>query len=221
MGYRTYIGEIPKKEYNKIKSMNVAQISEYYNESIGANGHWYKGVYDIVKKLYEFGKYTDFNPPKKSMKKFFKNKELREKYEEHDFYVATKEFLEYLINNYKEKIAKYYNEMMLPFLDKRDKMSDIEKPSTFLKSIKTNYSFPDDSYTFDFSLITNDEQTALFKIIQHIRSFRSEWTVLTPFDLEKGDEITTSWKFEYGVFELVRIYKHFDWKRNFMVYYGY
>ena len=50
---------------------------------------------------------------------------------------------------------------------------------------------------------------------------RIEWTRLTPFNLEDGEEITTSWKYEYGIFELVRIYKSFDWKKNVMIYYGY
>lgn len=48
-----------------------------------------------------------------------------------------------------------------------------------------------------------------------------EWLRLTPYNLDEGDEITTSWKYEYSIFELVRIYKTFDWKNNVMIYYGY
>lgn len=58
-------------------------------------------------------------------------------------------------------------------------------------------------------------------MIEHIRSMRTEWTCLTPYNLKNGDNITTSWKYEYAIFELVRIYKSFDWKRNVMIYYGY
>ena len=49
----------------------------------------------------------------------------------------------------------------------------------------------------------------------------AEWLDMLPYNLTKGDEITTAWKYEYNVFELVRIYKSFDWKKNVMVFYGY
>lgn len=180
----------------------------------------YKGVYEFGEELYGFGKYTDFDPPKKSMKPFFKKKCLKEEYSEYDFFVVEKEFLAYLIETYTNKVKTYYKDMLSPFFDKD------EKSNEFLNSIKTEHNFPDNKYKFDFSKISDDEQTALFKIIEHIRSFASEWGVHSfietlPYNLERGKEVTTSWKFEYGVFELVRIYKTFDWKKNVMIYYGY
>lgn len=217
MGYRTYIGFMPKKEYNKIKSLTKNEMFDFYkiksdNESDDDDDDRYKGVYEFGKELYEFGKYTDFEPPKKSMKSFFKKPCLKEMYEEYDFYIVTPEFLAYLIENYSNKVRKYYDEMIMPFMGEE---------SDFLNSVEIKRDFPDNNYAFDFSKITNTQQTALFKIIEHVRSMRTEWVQLTPYDLEGGDSITTSWKFEYGVFELVRIYKSFDWKRNVMIYYGY
>lgn len=91
----------------------------------------------------------------------------------------------------------------------------------FLNSVKTRYNYPDNHHTFDFSLITDDEQTALFGILEHIRSMRLEWTQLKPYNLIEGDAVTKSLKYEYAIFELVKIYKAFDWKKNVMVFYGY
>ena len=65
-----------------------------------------------------------------------------------------------------------------------------------------------------------DEET-ISKWYCHLRSMSIEWRMLTPFNLDEGDEVTTSWKFEYLIFELVRIYKTFDWENNIMIYYGY
>lgn len=223
MGYRTYIGTMPKREYNKIKSMSREQLIEHYKLEVEEDENYLgMSVYDFGEALYEFGKYTDFAPPKKSLKTFFKNKELNKYFtKENDFNIVTKEFLEYLIETYKKRISEYYNDMMNPFYGAKNGVLEGDKPTEFFNSIKIEFKYPENDITFDFSKITQEEQNALFKIIEHIRGMRSEWTCLTPYDLENGNSITSSWKFEYGIFELVRIYKSFDWKRNVMIYYGY
>jgi hypothetical protein len=180
------------------------------------------GVYDFGKELYEFGKYTDFEPPKGSLKTFFKNKELNKYYtDEHDFNIVTPEFLAYIIDSYKKIVTDYYNDMMNPFFGKKVERYDRDNPTDFLNSVNVEYNYPNNKYKFDFSLITQEEQNSLWKIIDHVRSMRTEWTAITPYDLSRGDEVTTSWKYEYVIFELVRIYKTFDWKKNVMIYYGY
>lgn len=221
MGYRNYIAKMSRKEYNKIKSMTSSELVEYQKIEVDEDGSWYKGVYEFGKELYNFGKYTEFSPPKGSQLPFFKKKEMKERYEEYEFFVVTAEFLEYIINSYKEMITTYYNNMIDPFLGKRETIMNRDEPSRFLNSIKTEYNYPNNKHTFDFTKITDEEQTALFKIIEHVRDMRTEWTHLTPYDLTRGDEVTTSWKYEYGIFELVRIYKSFDWKKDIMFYYGY
>jgi len=219
MGYRNYIGYIPKREYNKIKSLTTQEVYDYYKKDKDED---YIGAYEFCKKLYELGKYVEFKPPTKSILTFFKNKKTQKYWnEDGELVIVTKEFLAYVIDSYKEKVKNYYNDMVMPFFGKRDSFLDHEDPSNFLNSIKTEYNYPNNKYKFDFTKITDDEQTALFKIMEHVRSMRSEWTVLTPYDLEEGDEVTTSWKYEYAIFELIKIYKTFDWKRNIMVYYGY
>lgn len=217
MGYRTFIGSMPKKEYNKIKSLDTNGLFEFYKESkqLEDVDDFYIGVYKYGKELYEFGKYSDFNPPKKSFKPFFKNQELKNRYEEYDFHIVTKEFLECLIETYKTRVANYYNKIAKPFIRNQ------EKESEFFNSVKTIYKMPDDGYEFDLTKITAEEQTSIYNVIKHVLDFRTEWCDLTPFNLAGGEEITTSWKFEYAIFELVRIYKSFDWKRNVMIYYGY
>jgi hypothetical protein len=221
MGYRTYIAEMPKKEYNKIKSMTSEQVREFYGieleKEYDGTDYWYKGVYEYGKELYNFGKYTDFNSPKGSMKPFFKKKEMKDRYEENDFWVVTPEFLKYIIESYQSKVTTYYNDMSYPFFGD----TNWGEKDGFLNSVKTEYSGMKPKHKFDFDKITDDQQTTLFEILDHIRSMRTEWTCLTPFNLEKGNQITTSWKYEYGIFELVRIYKSFDWKKNVMFYYGY
>jgi hypothetical protein len=179
------------------------------------------GVYDFGTTLYEFGKYTDFEPPKGSLKTFFKNKELNNYYtDDHDFNIVTPEFLAYIIDSYKKIVEDYYNKMMTPFFGKKVERYDRDNPTNFLNSVKVEYNYPNNKYNFDFSLITQEEQNALWEMIDHVRIMRMEWTLMKPYDLTNGDEVTTSWKYEYAIFELVRIYKTFDWKKNVMIYYG-
>lgn len=226
MGYRNYIGVMPKKEYNKIKSLTTQEVYDFYNLKSEYDGERpYKGVYDFGKELYEFGKYVDFNPPKGSMKNFFKKKETQQRWgDEHDFYIVTKEFLAYVIDTYNERVKTYYNKMLEPLIGERKTLYSKDNPSEFLNSIKRTFNTgdgPDYICSFDWSKITPNEMSCIVEIIEHVRNMRTEWTCLTPYNLERGDEITTSWKYEYSIFELVRIYKSFDWKKNVMIYYGY
>jgi len=199
--------------------MTSRELFDFYNESKKIqnfeDGGYHIGPYDFTKQIYGLGE-AYFEPPKKTTLPFFKKEELKIKYEDYDFKVVKKEFLAYIIETYTKKIQAYYTDMMEPFYKK------IHEESNFIESVKKDYGSSKDSYTFDFSKITNEEQTALYKVIQHVRSFSWEWREgMLPYDLEKGNEVSTSWKYEYAIFELVRIYKTFDWKRNVMVFYGY
>lgn len=211
MGYRTYIGKISKEEHAKIKDLSYADLMKYY----GKDEDDYVGAYKITEQVYEFGKYTEFDD-EKFFTPFFTNKETMDCYEG-DFHIVTKEYLEHIIKHYREKIQTYYKEMVEPFWG-----SKVAETSEFIKSMKTDY---DDNlkqtYTLDFTKITPEQQTVLWEMLCHVRSMRTEWEILNPYNLEKGDEVTTSWKYEYNIFELVRIYKTFDWENDLLIYYGY
>lgn len=224
MGYRTYIGEMPKREYNKIKVLDEKGLIGFYNIEVvdvfDGPDYWYKGVYEYGKSLHEFGKYTGFAPPKGSIKPFFKNKELMKRYDEHDFYVATPEFLIYVIEGYKQRVKDYYSKMVAPFYQER-----WDTKSELIKTAKRSFSSSlDDTYEFDFTKATPEEQTQMMVMFEHMRSMWLEWTSknISPVDTElKNNIVSASWKYEYAIFELTHILKTFDWKRKVMLYYGY
>jgi len=215
MGYRTYIGYLPKEDYNKIKDLTKGEILAHFNRS---PDDWV-GPYDICKELYEFGKYTNFQPPDGSMIPFFTNKELQEFYSVDDeIWVVNKDFLKYIIDSQRDRIRGYLRDMVSPFLDENGWKGD------FFKSVETKYGLKNDTYDFDGSILTPNQKTSIINIINHIISINSEWSYdhILPYKLDDGkDEITSSWKYEYSIFELVRIYKTFDWENNVMVHYGY
>jgi hypothetical protein len=199
VGYRNYIASIPRKEYNEIKNFTKEELYKYKNEPMDDMG--YVGVYKVAHTtLYELGKYVD-QFPKKLFKPVFLNKELQKHFtEEHDFYLVGKKFLEVVINDYGLKVKNYYDEMLKDFL------TDEKYPK-----LKDPREVPIES---------------MVKILKHIESMAFEWgcspfSDSMPYDLKRGDAVTTSWKYEYAQFELVRIYKTFDWKNNVLIYYGY
>ena len=198
MGYRTYIGYIPKTEYNKIKLLTHEKLCKHYKRNKMDD---FVDSFEITKELYEFGKYTEFDN-KKFFKPFFKNKKLQEYYEG-DFWIVEKEFLKHIIEHYKGKIIAYYDKL----LDCSTTDRTHEKHGVL--RIKEE----------ELKNIAPEKFAEWFR---HIIDMRMEWTHDFAFNMkEDSDKVTHSWKYEYSIFELVRIYKTFDWKNNSMVYYGY
>lgn len=196
MGYRNYIGSLPRKEYNQIKNFTKEELYKFKKVNDD-----YIGVYDIVTdNMYALGKYVD-QFPKRLFKPVFLNKELQKDFtKEHDFYLVGKKFLEVVINDYGLKVRNYYNDLLKDFLtdEKYPRLKD-----------------PKDAPV-----------QSVVKVLHHIYSMSFEWGCTPfsddmPYNLNKGDAVTTSWKFEYAQFELVRIYKTFDFKNNVLIYYGY
>jgi len=198
MGYRTYIGSISKKEYDKIKTFNQERLCVYKNLKDKDD---YVGAYDIVAELYEFGKYTEFDD-KKFFKPFWKNKKFQEYYEG-DFWIVERKFLNHIIEHYKEKIISHYNKLL------DCSATDRTHQKHGVLTIKEEE-------------IKNISSEKAIQWFNHIKDMRSEWTYDFALDLkDEKDRITGSWKYEYSIFELVRIYKTFDWENDVMVYYGF
>jgi hypothetical protein len=213
MGYRNYLGSLPKKEYNKIKSMTLKDLyghkGEEWSEDVEERD--YIGTYTIVEKTeYELGKYVD-QFPKEFFKPVFKKKETQKYFtEEHDFYLVEKEFVEHLINcYYSEKVRSIYKDLLDPFLD------DNGSPRSDFMTDKSNP-------------LSDGEVTAVYRLIDHVKSMGIEWGVKfpwleesRPYSLDPERELVSSWKYEHAIFNLVNLYRTFDWKRNIMIYYGY
>ncbi len=213
MGYRNYLGSLPKSEYDVIKNMTLKELYEYKNEEWGDDpydmpGH--VGVYDVAYNThYELGKYVDtFN--EEFYRPVFQNEETQKHFQdEHDFYIVEKEFVEEILNYYTNNIRSYYKKLLKPFFEGR------EITAGFIKTKETP--------------ITEDEMSGIYGLIEHIKDMGMEWGVNNtfndderPYNLTSPDKnYITSWKYEYGIFNLVFLYHNFDWENNVMIYYGY
>jgi len=173
MGYRNYLGKVKKSKHDELGSLTNDQLVNLYGD-VENNGDYVdvKEITDHV-KLYELGKYCDFDITK-TTKRFFKEKLPYE--DDCEFIIASKEFLESIIEDYKKYIINFY---------------------------------------------TNIQNNSEEKKEYYFKNKITEWVTLNPYNLDlDNDTIVDSWKYEYAIFELVRIYKTFDWKNYLLIYSG-
>jgi hypothetical protein len=201
MGYRTYIGKISKTEWEKVTDLSRDELHKIHDED--PEDGWV-GPYELCESLYELGKYTEFDDSK-FYTPFFRNEETQNYYKiDHDFHIVGKDFFEHIITHYANNVRKYYDEMLKSFWN----------PETR-------------DFKIHLSELSPEYKKSLYLCVEHCRSMAMEWGVATwfgkddPYNLENGDSVTTSWKYEYSIFELVRLYKTFDWENDLLIYYGY
>ena len=66
-----------------------------------------------------------------------------------------------------------------------------------------------------------DTRSQLDRLISHAKDYFYWWANQGPGNLDEStDKIVNSWLYEHGYFELVRIYKTFDWDNNSLVFLG-
>lgn len=172
-----------------------------YNEIKDFNSEQFKEYFDedrvspfeIATEIFNFGVNYELMESE-HLNMFFTNDEVHtDMNEDYNFMLANKDFLRYAIESYTKKIQTYYKSLLenISYGSVR-KMNTVKKKEWF----------------------------------GHIYGMANEWGLgiskELPYVLDDGEEsITTSWKFEYEVFELVRLYKSFDWENDTLVFYGY
>lgn len=206
MGYRTNIGKISKRDYNKIKSLTKEEFFSLYKiENMDDRVDRDKFIINLEYISHDFKNKI----PKKSFKKFFKKDCLNEVYDNSDteLKIATKEFFEFVINDYKLKIVSWYERLLSPYMT-LDSWNMFQIDTLKIPEIKSE-----------------EFLNAFIPIIEHLRNNHHEWGSKFSFfedNLKRDDlKVTNSLKYEYSIFELIRIYKSFNWKKDILVYYGY
>lgn len=69
---------------------------------------------------------------------------------------------------------------------------------------------------------TDENRTSIEKQEAHVQNILREWERFPPINLNENVEvITSSWKFEYSIFELVRKLKTIDFDKNTILFFGF
>lgn len=151
--------------------------------------------YMIAKKVYELG--SDFN--EKELRKFylpfFTNKATHKELStgEEQFIILTKEGFLKLIDMYHEKIAEF-----------------CKNQEESVKKLIEGKLDPYESAKLQDSM--------RFKTIEWTDKKKMDYL---PYNLTDKDCLVNSWKYEYAIFELVNIYKKFNFEKDYLILYGY
>lgn len=210
MSYRTYIALIDKKKLNKLRKCNsmedVKNVFDLYGWKYYSDDEDYINcpIYNIEYLAeHEFGAdyfcdkyYEDFD---KAKKRIFKNKEVDENYQEYNFEYGGIDLIEFAIKDYKERIHQWFENLASPNKS-RHNYEIVGKTEEELKEL--HY------------------QKMLMEVKNKASEWSGEWGIL-PYNENKDDDCCVrSWLYEYQIFDLVRLYKMFDPKKHYVVFYG-
>ena len=194
MGYSQYLYAIPKNQVVRIQSCNSnkdwVDFAERYGYMYDKYTDWL-APYEIGTEIYELGKDSDIGHElEKNKPCVFTSEELQHRYSDYGFALLTKDDFKSIIEFYQQKIVEWLKDLLNP---------------------ENNPAIP--------NRLSKEEMR------QHaIECKLDKWTGKSgsiPIDLDEGTErVTGSWLYEYTIFELVRLYKTFDWERDDLVLVG-
>ena len=196
MGYRHYFYELPKTEIEEIKKCKTNDEFCDWAEGKGYEVERYEGekpyfpVYNLGKSIYEFGKYVDW-----AYKMQNKNESIFESEELKEQYTDYAPVLctqdDFLL------VINNYKQKIIAYYKGLLELDEIDKIHKL---------------------------TVETKCKRHVENQLSEWDNgfgIDPIDTDLSHSyINRSWLYEYGIFELVRVYKTFDWENNSLVLLG-
>ena len=204
MGYRHYLYAVPKKQVEEIQACKTNEdwcnFAESYGYKVdrdccdGESGRF--SPYKIGSSIYELGKHSEigfkleFERPS-----LFTSEELKERYSDDGFALLTKDDFKAVIEFYRQKIIAWLESLLNPNESRIDanKLSKEER-----KHLEWEYEIKD-----------------------KLDAWSGKYFGISPIDLDESRErITGDWSYEYAIFELVRVYKIFDWENDDLVLVG-
>lgn len=211
MGYRQYLYIIDKIKLNKLRRCKtMEEVYNFYkennfdaskNEEDGVVSY-YCPVYRLGEKFFEFGKYyEDAESIRKNAKPIFKNPEIAQYYEEEDAYFGGEAIVLDAIEWQKKHIISMYESLI---------------NNTFENDFEKEAYYPN----------MTDEEIHYKRLLRHCKDYMCWWKPefggYTAIDINKENKnICDSWLYEHTIFDLVRIYKDFNPKKQYILFVGY
>lgn len=204
MGYRHYLYAIPKKQVVEIQSCKTNEELCNFAENYGHKVDWgccddgsgWFSPYEVGKEIYELGKHSEIGFKLESERpSLFTSEELKERYSDYGFALLTKDDFKAVIEAYRQKIVDWFQSLLNPD----------ESQVTVAKLSK------EERKHFEWK----------YQIEDKLNRWSGKYFGISPINLnENSERITDSWLYEYAIFELIRLYKIFDWENDELVLAG-
>ena len=199
MGYRHYLYAVPKKQVAEIRTCKTIKdwidFAKRHGYRYDEDDEWFP-PYRVGKELYELGKYSEIGFKLESERpSLFTSEELKERYSDDGFSLLTKDDFKAVIEEYRQKIINWLESLL-----------NVDERICFSEELtKEQYQF----------------ETLKQEVQDKIDSWSGKYFGISPIDLDESRErITGDWSYEYAIFELVRLYKIFDWGNDDLVLVG-
>ena len=199
MGYRHYLYAVPKKQVEEIQACQTAkdltEFAKRHDYPYDKDDGWLS-LYKVGKELYELGKHSEIGFKLESERpSVFTSDELKEKYSDYGFALLMKDDFKSVIEFYRQKIISWFKSLL-----------EIKDSSKFTAEYTKEQ--------YQFEMLKGNVQNK-------IDIWSGKYCGITPIDLNaENEQINNSWLYEYAIFELVRLYKIFDWKNDELVLVG-
>ena len=199
MGYRHYFVTAKRETLNKIKCLSIGDLTEYA-KCIGKYEDDYISILDGDfwggETVYELGKlYWDDTAERiySTGVPAFDNGDTQECFADHEPYIVDKAGLIEAIKIYSEKTLCWYKDL---FEDGK-------------------------SYEIPFGLtLKDDDVKSPTKIKQFIDGRIKDWERGVVNTNMEYDTVTSSWDYEYAVFQLAHLLHTIDWNKYTLLFYG-
>ena len=211
MGYRQYFYGVDKTIVDEIRKCKTKE--DLYNvflknniecekfDKEGGKIHYHCPLYNLNKEIFEFGKcYENSDEIYKHGNSLFTSIELNEEYEDERPIVCDESAILCAIEWNKQYIIKMYEHL-----------------------INNTFENPFEKYNFSKEIDEKElhYQRLLSHCKDHLRWWKPEFGDYTAINLDKEkDVLAESWLYEHQIFDLVRIYKTFDWENKSLLFFG-
>lgn len=194
MGYRVYLGEMSKDDVKKIKSIkNKIKLIDYLcpkNCMDDEDGPYVPSPYKIAEEIYEMGSHIEFEL------------ELIERFGDR-------------ILKYPECDEEYYCDYELAEISKEGLKFIIEQYKKYNKQHFVEL-------TNSLTTIGADIESVIRHLTEKSKMWEEEESYRSAVNLVHKNKfmLTNSWTYEYTIFQLVSLYKQFDWDTQSLIVYG-
>lgn len=201
MSYRYRFAYVNKEKVDELKDMPYSELCEHIKEtnpSLYCEDEDYFEASSLLgqTEFFDFGDCDFYKEIAKTSIPLFTIKDTSEKFEHYDFRICDRTTFLVAIDEMRKIIRDY-------FIGLSEDINDAKRH--FDEKIREWSMFSD--YT-DCSGLSESAKENLN-------------TLQLPYSLSLGtNEIVSSWRYEYAIFELVRFYKTFDWENNYLIFYG-